>query len=74
VIKIRYNTKAVGDDPLKWRVLEGDIEFLAEHVVILCGSYTSTDILSTGETKHHISCNGRLVWSGRTAIVLEDSK
>ncbi len=72
MIKVRYNTKATPEDPLKWRVLdEHGVEFLAENVVILCYAHTSTDILPTGETKYHISCLGRLVWSGRDAVIIE---
>lgn len=73
MIKIRYNTKAAVDDPLKWRVLDADgNETLAKQVVILCGAFTSEDVLPSGETKYHISCIGRIVWSNEVAIIMEN--
>ena len=72
MIKLRYNTKA-GDSPLKWRVLdEQGKEFLADRVVIRCLSETTEDVLPSGEIKHHVTCYGRLIWDGTTAIIEED--
>ncbi len=54
-VKIRYNTNAGPDDPLKWRVLVDGTELLADHVVLQGIARTSTDELPGGIVKHHVS-------------------
>lgn len=54
-VKLRYNTQAGPDDPLKWRVLVDGVEHLAEHVVMQGIVRTSTDELPGGLVKHHVS-------------------
>jgi len=69
-LKIRFNTKFLEGDPrLKWRIIQDDQEFLAEEIKISVPTYTTEDIIETGETKWHVSCDGSLSWQGKKAFI-----
>lgn len=74
LIQIRFNTKYLeGSRPeLKWRVLVDGEEFLARHVHMKVASTTTEDVISTGETKWHITCQGRIEWKGDDAYILSE--
>lgn len=59
VVKIRYNTAALPENPLKWRVLIDGEEKLASSIKITCESFTSMDDLPQLDgswiTKAHIT-------------------
>ncbi len=69
IVKVRYNTKATENDPLKWRVLVDGLEFLADDVIMQGFTRTSTDLLPEGIVKHHISIEGTVTWIGCSAYV-----
>lgn len=70
LIKIRFNTKYLeGDQTLKWRILVDDIEYLAENIQVNVPCATSEDVIETGEVKWHLSCEGKITWKNKTAIV-----
>lgn len=69
VVKVRFNTKAGDDDPLKWRVLIDDVEHLADAVVFTCNAITTRDTLPTGEVKYHLTGVGTVEWHGQTAVI-----
>ena len=73
-IQIRFNTKYLegGRPDLKWRVLIDGEEFLASSVHMRVPSTTTEDIISTGETKWHITCEGRVDWKGDEAHILSE--
>ncbi len=71
--QIRFNTDALKDpgrDLPLWRVLENGTERLARHVNIQVKAWTSTDLLETGITKHHITCVGRAHWEDDELSIL----
>lgn len=70
-IKIRFNTKytEAHSEDLKWRVLIDDTEYLASSIFIEVPSYTSQDVLPTGELKWHITCSGFPCWKGTQVII-----
>lgn len=70
-IQIRFNTKYLeGNRPeLKWRILVDGQEFLARIVHINVASRTTEDVIATGETKWHISCEGQIQWKSDEAHI-----
>lgn len=64
--QIRFNTEALKEpsrDLPVWRVLENGTERLARHVDIQVKAWTTTDLLESGITKHHITCVGYAHWN-----------
>ena len=71
-IQIRFNTKYLEGDPrMKWRLLIDGKEFLAQDIKINVPSFTTEDIIETGEMKWHLSCVGEVVWQGAVATVVK---
>lgn len=60
-VKIRFNTNYPLNSDKKWRVIVDGFQHLTDEVQILCGSFTSEDVVPDGNggtvTKYHISCN-----------------
>ncbi len=63
-IKIRFNTHADENEPLKWRVLIDGQEFLASEVTTRVPTMTTRDELSPDLVKFHITCYGAIQWEG----------
>ncbi len=70
-IKIRFNTEKEKTNASlpAWRVLIQDVEHFAESLEILVPCKTSKDIISTGQTKWHITCEGIVRWEGLTCRI-----
>lgn len=56
MVNIRFNNSCE-DGIHVWRLIIDGEEHLAANVIINCNSWTSQDVIPTGETKWHISCN-----------------
>jgi len=56
---IRYNTESV-DDSNRWRIIDGDQEFLVSEIRINVPTYTSKDLMPVVGLKFHIACEGEL--------------
>ena len=70
-VKIRYNTKAITEDTLHWRVLIDGVEHLASNVVINCMTYTTKDFIEGVGEKWHMSCKATQVnWLGEECIII----
>jgi hypothetical protein len=54
IIKIRFNTEHGTTNHL-WRILLDNKEYLATDVTIHVPCFTSTDTLTDGRVKHHIT-------------------
>ena len=54
-MQIRFNTNYPEKSPHKWRLLIDGEQTLVDEVYIMVPSWTTTDKLSTGEVKHHIT-------------------
>jgi hypothetical protein len=64
-VKIRFNTNAKADDPLKWRVLIEGVEHLTSSVRINCPARTTKDYVEGLGDKWHITCNpSKVEWEG----------
>ena len=59
-----------GDQTLKWRLLVDGVEFLASTIEIHVPSVTTEDIIATGETKWHLTCEGQVNWLGNVAKIV----
>ncbi len=70
-IQIRFNTdKEKIDAGLPaWRVLVDGTEYLASSVRIEVPTWTTEDILPTGQKKWHLSCEGELHWSADVCTI-----
>jgi len=70
-IQIRFNTKYLeaSSTELKWRLLVDGIEQLASQIEVQVPSYTSEDVIATGETKWHFTCVGEVRWNGSEAVI-----
>jgi|688.fasta_scaffold2690206_1 hypothetical protein len=67
-LKIRFNTLNTGS--LFWRVIIDGEEHLADEIQINVKSYTTKDILPTGEKKWHISVDYQsLEWNDKILII-----
>ena len=64
-INIRFNTSNTSD--LYWRLVIDGKEYLVNDIKINVPTFTSMDIIETGESKWHISC-----WAN--AITWNDNK
>lgn len=64
LIQIRFNTEKEKSDATAppWRVLVNGHEFLALKVEIQVPTWTSEDILPSGQRKWHLSCKGEAHW------------
>jgi len=63
-IQLRFNTEKEKTDANAppWRVLVDGVEQLATSVRIEVPTWTTEDLLSTGQKKWHISCEGTVSW------------
>mgnify|MGYP003330389640 FL=1 len=70
-ILIRFNTKALPNDPLVWRIIVDGIEHLASGFEItgFIQDYTNE---YQGETKWNVKCKGKLDWKGSKAIIVTE--
>jgi hypothetical protein len=70
-VSIRYNTNAISDEDLHWRVLIDGVEHLASNVVINCMSYTTKDIIEGVGEKWHITCTPKQIqWLDKECILI----
>ncbi len=70
-IKMRFNTKYMeGDQSLMWRILVDETEYLAQTIRVNVPCFTSEDIIETGETKWHITCEEQVTWQSQTELVI----
>lgn len=68
-IKIRFNTEHAGTD-LLWRILIDEVEYLASEVKINVPTLTTTDVLTDGRVKHHISASyKKITWDEKILTV-----
>ena len=65
---IRFNTQHNGSN-LVWRVFENGQEHLAQDVRLIGETFTECTE-EHGQTKWNIACYGRLVWVGKTALII----
>jgi hypothetical protein len=71
LVKIRYNHDHDGSD-LRWRILINDKEFKMKKVVIETNSFTTKDILDTGEEKYHITVIAdEIIFSENNVLILK---
>jgi hypothetical protein len=70
-IQIRFNTEKEKRDAKlpAWRVLVDGVEHLAENVRIEAPTWTSEDILPTGQKKWHLSSEGEVTWENTTCVI-----
>jgi hypothetical protein len=76
-IQIRFNTEKekIGAHLQSWRVIVDGEERLAEQIRIAVPSWTTEDIISTGQKKWHISCEGVPHWDEQgNCTITEDEK
>lgn len=57
---IRYNTDSI-DDSNRWRIIDGDQEFLVAEIRINVPTFTSKDLMPNVGLKFHIACEGVLM-------------
>jgi hypothetical protein len=70
-VSIRYNTKAISNEDLHWRVIIDGVEHLASNVIINCMSYTTKDIIEGVGEKWHITCQPKQVqWMEKECILI----
>jgi hypothetical protein len=65
---IRYNTNST-DDSNRWRIMDGEKEFLVTEINILVNSFTSKDQIVGVGTKFHIACEGVLMIENAVATI-----
>lgn len=65
---IRYNTNST-DDSNRWRIIDGEKEFLVSEIHILVPSFTSKDEIVGVGTKFHIACEGVLMVENGVAVL-----
>lgn len=65
---IRYNTQSTSDRD-RWRIIDGDTEFLVSEVRIHVASNTSKDWIEGVGEKYHIACEGVLKIENNCAII-----
>ena len=67
-ILIRFNTKALPDDPLVWRVIVDGVEHLASGFEVT-GFIQDGVSEYKGQRKWNVKCKGMLEWKGSKAII-----
>lgn len=72
-IILRFNTKAVPNDPLVWRIFINGNQSLASDFEIYGYVYAIPSEYE-GETKYNVGCKGRVRWEGTKAIIITARK
>lgn len=65
---IRYNTESV-DDSNRWRIIDGNQEFLVAEIRINVPTFTSKDMMPNVGLKFHIACEGVLTIENNIAEI-----
>ena len=68
-ILLRFNTKALENDPLVWRVFIDGEEHLASSFKLI-GEMGPVITYESGVKKYNVGCIGKVVWVGTEAVVI----
>jgi hypothetical protein len=69
-IQIRFNTDRLRDESAPaWRVIQDGVERLASSISITAPCWTTRDVMASGLTKWHISCDGVTSWDGHECTI-----
>jgi hypothetical protein len=72
LIQIRFNTEKMKDPTASlpaWRVIYEGLEHLADDICIEVPCWSTTDEISPGVWKWHITCDGVISWDGKRARI-----